>query len=134
MARRLGFPPSVISRLGGSDPVELGNLAGLSDIDSIAIRPAPRWLTTIWRSDVAAMTVPWAIYVRRDVLGGDSNRLAALVGHELVHVRQWRQLGSLRFVRRYLIEYLRGRRKGLSHAQAYLGISFEKEAREISGH
>ena len=80
------------------------------------------------------MTLPWAIYVRSDILGGDSARLAGLVGHELVHVRQWSQLGPLRFVRRYLAEYLRGRRKGLSHSQAYLAISFEKEARELSGH
>ena len=134
VARKLGFPPSVISLLGDVDPTELGNLSGLSDIDSVTIRPAPRWLVRIWRSDVAAMTVPWAIYVRSDVLGGDSSRLAGLVGHELVHVRQWRELGTLRFVRRYLSEYLHGRRRGLRHSQAYLAISLEKEAREISGY
>jgi hypothetical protein len=80
------------------------------------------------------MTLPWAIYVRRDVLVGDSLRLAGLVSHELVHVRQWQELGTLRFLKRYLSDYLRGRRKGLGHNQAYLAISLEREAREISGH
>jgi hypothetical protein len=134
MARKLGFPPSVISRLAGADPVELGKLSGLSDIDSVTIRPAPKWLVWSWRGDVAAMTLPWGIYVRKDVLGGDSLRLAGLVTHELVHVRQWRELGTVRFLRRYVAEYLRGRRNGLDHSQAYLAISLEKEARQISGY
>ena len=80
------------------------------------------------------MTVPWAIYVRPDVLGGDSVRLARLVNHELVHVRQWQQLGTIPFLRIYLGDYFKGRRKGLGHNQAYLAISLEKEAREVSGH
>jgi hypothetical protein len=80
------------------------------------------------------MTLPWGIYVRKDVLGGDSLRLAGLVTHELVHVRQWRELGTVRFLRRYVAEYLRGRRNGLDHSQAYLAISLEKEARQISGY
>ena len=80
------------------------------------------------------MTLPWAIYVRSEVLGGDSVRLARLVSHELVHVRQWQDLGTLKFLRRYLSDYLRGRRKGLSHSQAYLAISLETEARQISGY
>lgn len=80
------------------------------------------------------MTLPWAIYIRRDVLGGDAPVLARLVSHELVHVRQWHQLGTLTFLRRYLGDYWRGRRRGLGHTQAYLAISLEQEAREISGH
>jgi hypothetical protein len=131
---RRGFPPSVVARLGGVDPAELGNHLRIGDIDSIAIQPAPKWMVRAWRGDVAAMTLPWAIDVRQDVLGGDSLRLARLVSHELVHVRQWQELGTMRFLRRYLTDYLRGRRKGLGHNQAYLAISLEKEARELSGH
>ncbi len=88
----------------------------------------------MWRGNVAAMTLPWAIYVRRDVLGGDSSRLSNLIEHELVHVRQWQQRGTMRFLRLYLGGYLNGRRRGLSHNQAYLAISLEREARETSGH
>ena len=80
------------------------------------------------------MTLPWAIYVRQDVLGGDASRLRNLIEHELVHVRQWQQLGTIRFLRLYIADYLRGRRQGLGHNRAYLAISLEREAREISGH
>ena len=80
------------------------------------------------------MTLPWGIYVRTEVLGGESSRLSRLIEHELVHVSQWEQLGVLRFLGRYLREYLKGRIRGLSHNQAYLEISLEREAREISGH
>jgi hypothetical protein len=129
-----GFPPSVVARLGGGDPAEMVSRLGLGDIDRVPIQPAPKWMVRVWRGDVAAMTLPWAIYIRHDVLGGDSLRLTRLVSHELVHVRQWQELGTLRFLRRYLNDYLRGRRKGLGHNQAYLAISLEKEAREVSGH
>ena len=134
MRGRRGFPPSVVARLGGADPVELANRVGIGDIDKVALQPAPRWIVRVWRGDVAAMTLPWAIYVRQDVLGGDSERLARLVNHELVHVRQWQELGTLGFLRRYLSDYLRGRRKGLGHNQAYLAISLEREAREVGGY
>jgi len=134
VSRKRGFPPSVVTRLGGADPAEIGNRLRLADIDRVAIRPAPKWMVQTWRGNVAAMTVPWAIYVRREVLGGDVSRLSNLIEHELVHVRQWQQLGTIRFLRVYVADYLSGRRKGLGHNQAYEAISLEKEAREISGH
>jgi hypothetical protein len=124
----------VVTRLGGADPSEISSRLGLGDIDRVAIRSAPKWLVRTWRGNVAAMTVPWAIYVRRDVLGGDASRLSQLIEHELVHVRQWQQLGTIRFLSLYLGGYLSGRRKGLGHNQAYLAISLEREARDISGH
>jgi hypothetical protein len=48
--------------------------------------------------------------------------------HELVHVRQVRARGWLGFYTAYLLEYARGRSRGLSHHQAYMAISFEAEA------
>ncbi len=80
------------------------------------------------------MTVPWAIYVRMDVLTGDRPTLARLLTHELVHVRQWAELGPVRFTVEYLSGYLAGRRQGLDHQRAYLAIPLEREARSISGH
>lgn len=80
------------------------------------------------------MTVPWAIYVRTDVLTGDRPALARLLTHELVHVRQWAELGPLRFIGEYLRGYVTARRRGLDHQQAYLAIPLEEEARSISGH
>ena len=121
-------------RLGGADPAEIVGRLGLGDIDRAPIQPAPNWMVRIWRGNVAAMTLPWAIYVRGDVLAGDASRLSHLIEHELVHVRQWQQLGTKRFLRLYLSGYLNGRWRGLNHNQAYLAISLEREARETSGH
>jgi hypothetical protein len=52
-----------------------------------------------------------------------------LLAHELVHIRQYRKLGWLRFLWAYGVEYFAGRLQGLSHRQAYRAISFEREAR-----
>jgi len=48
--------------------------------------------------------------------------------HEDCHKQQFARDGWLRFCARYLWEYLAGRRAGLTHAQAYLNISYEREA------
>jgi len=79
------------------------------------------------------MTLPFGIFVKPSALAGDRLQLARTIEHELVHVRQWQTHGIWRFLRRYLGEYLRGRRKGLGHDEAYRAISFEVEARLIAG-
>jgi Domain of unknown function (DUF4157) len=82
------------------------------------------WLTP----GVAAMTFGPVILLRRGH-GGDE----ALLAHELVHVRQWRELGAARFLWRYLGGYARGRVAGLGHQRAYEAIPLEVEARELAG-
>jgi hypothetical protein len=56
-----------------------------------------------------------------------------LLAHELVHVRQWRELGAARFLWRYLGAYARGRAAGLGHQRAYEAIPLEVEARDLAG-
>ncbi len=53
---------------------------------------------------------------------------AALLAHELVHVRQWQQLGGFRFVWQYLKDYLRTRREGVDTHDPIRGIALEREA------
>jgi hypothetical protein len=77
---------------------------------------------------VAAMTLGRVILLRRDHVGD-----TALLAHELVHVRQWRELGAARFLWRYLGVYARSRLSGLSHQQAYEAIPLEVEARSLAG-
>ncbi|MGZ4676696.1 MAG: eCIS core domain-containing protein [Acidimicrobiia bacterium] len=77
---------------------------------------------------VAAMTLGRWILVRR---GHEES--VGLIAHELVHVEQWRTLGAVTFLRRYLGAYVRGRRAGLRHWAAYRAIPFEEEARLRSG-
>lgn len=104
------------------------DLVGSVDVSVVEVRLAPRWLRHVWRDSIAAMT--WG----RNVLVADpsvaSDRVLLL--HELVHVRQWQQTGALRFLWRYLADYLRGRISGLSHDHAYRSIRYEAEARRIA--
>ena len=75
-----------------------------------------------------AMTVGRFVLVRRD---GPDDRTGhrELLAHELVHAVQWRQLGVLRFLLRYLGAYFRNLFRLRRHRAAYLAIPFEEEAR-----
>ena len=84
-----------------------------------------RWLP----AGVAGMTLGRFILLRRDHAADHD-----LVAHELVHVRQWRELGVPRFLWRYLSAYARGRLAGgLGHQEAYRKIPLEVEARRLAG-
>lgn len=71
----------------------------------------------------AATTLGSLVLVRRD--RADDR---VLLTHELVHVRQWRQLGLFGFLGRYLGAYLRWRLRGYPHWAAYRRIPIEIEA------
>ncbi len=71
----------------------------------------------------AAITIGPVVVVRR--------RAAAdhrLLVHERVHVDQWRRLGVLGFLGRYLAGYARWRLRGYPHWAAYRRIPLEVEA------
>jgi hypothetical protein len=71
----------------------------------------------------AAITIGRVISVRRR-----SADDARLLRHELVHVRQWRELGVVGFLVRYLGAYLGWRLRGYGHWAAYRRIPLEIEA------
>jgi Domain of unknown function (DUF4157) len=77
---------------------------------------------------IAGMTLGRWVLVRR---GHEHDR--DLIAHELVHVRQWRQLGTARFLVCYLGAYAGGRWRGLGHQAAYAAIPLEAEARALAG-
>ena len=58
----------------------------------------------------------------------DPLRFDELLRHEAVHVRQYRDLGTARFLFRYIRAYLHWRGRGYSHGGAYRRIPFEAEA------
>jgi len=72
----------------------------------------------------SGMTLGRLVLLRRD--RADDTELIA---HELVHVHQWRELGAVRFLARYLAAYLRGLVRLHRHRLAYLAIPAEEEAR-----
>lgn len=96
--------------------------------ETVQVRLVPRWMRALWPAWVSAMTLPWAIYIRPEILAGDDMALTRTIAHELVHVRQWKSLGVTRFLYRYLSGYLRARRSGAPHRHAYAAIPLEKEA------
>ncbi len=71
----------------------------------------------------AATTIGRFVFVRPGAVG--SRRL---MDHEMVHVRQWRQLGVTTFLARYLGAYLRWRLRRYPHWAAYRRIPLEIEA------
>jgi len=70
-----------------------------------------------------AITLPGLIIVRRRAASDP-----LLLAHEEVHLRQWRRLGWLRFLRRYVGAYLHWRARGYGHWAAYRRIPLEIEA------
>lgn len=70
-----------------------------------------------------AITIVRVISVRAAAAGDEH-----LMNHERAHVRQWRELGTVGFLRQYLGSYFAARRAGYAHRQAYLRIPLEVEA------
>lgn len=115
----------------GVDTDELRVLIHPIQPEQVWLRSATPLMMRFWGSGIQAMTVRRWIFVDPGLLNGDRAKLSLLIIHELVHVRQWSDLGVLGFLRSYLGSYLRGRRKGLNHRDSYRAIDLEVEAREI---
>lgn len=71
----------------------------------------------------SATTLGRFVFIRARARGS-----ARLVRHELVHVRQWRQLGVPGFLRAYLGAYLGWRLRRYPHWAAYRRIPLEIHA------
>jgi hypothetical protein len=83
----------------------------------------PWWMRPLLRRDVVALTIG-----RRVWISSRARDLQTLIRHELVHVRQMEEAGVLRFLWRYVRHYVRNRRRGMRHHEAYLAIPYEVEA------
>jgi hypothetical protein len=70
-----------------------------------------------------AITIGPVVSVRRAASADEH-----LMRHELEHVRQWRRLGVVGFLARYLAAYFRWRLRGYGHWGAYRRIPLEVEA------
>ncbi len=97
-------------------------------VDAVDTARARIVVVPVLTPGIVAITLGRYVFVKR---GWEHS--VALIGHELVHVEQWRRLGAVRFAVDYLGAYLRSRRAGLGHWDAYKAIPFEQEARLRSG-
>jgi len=102
--------------------------------DRVNLLPASRLFRRFWRPGISGVTQGPFVFIAPEVMNGNRDRLARLVIHELVHVRQYRAAGYLRFVTTYLKDYWMGRIGGKSPRQAYLDIAQEREARDVTEH
>lgn len=108
--------------------------SGLPFVDA-SLAPMPRIMDRVLGRRASAITLGATIFVGPDrfdrVVDGDD---AELLAHELIHVAQWQRDGVVRFVARYLTEYLRLRGWGLGHDAAYRHIGYEWAAYSGSRH
>jgi hypothetical protein len=75
------------------------------------------------RKHIIALAFYPFIFVSKDTI-----LTPELINHERIHLRQQIEMLILPFYIWYIVEYFVWRIKGLKHVQAYLEISFEKEA------
>lgn len=100
--------------------------------ESVLVVSAPAILKRVWGRDTGAMTVGNRVFVDPALLERGGRELTALLRHELVHARQWQEMGSRRFLASYLRQYLVARITGADHRSAYLAIDAEVEARSLA--
>jgi len=95
------------------------------------IEGIPRYVTIAGSVEPLGYTDCWNIYLAPGAYRIDSAEGLALIAHEIVHCRQYRQHGKWRFRAKYLAAYVKNRRQGMTGKQAYFKIPFEVEAREV---
>lgn len=121
-----------ILRDAGLDSPELRAELSPIDPDQINVWPASAFLRKLWRPGIRGVTQGKLIMVDPKFLTGDRDRLARLVVHELVHVRQFKERGYIPFMAGYVFQNLRGRLGGKTAREAYLDIPAEREARAVA--
>lgn len=89
------------------------------------------WLIRIWSlpGPYVGMSLGRFVLLTRSVPPDGTSHLLA---HELVHVRQWAELGVAGFAYRYLGEFVRGLRSHRRWQPAYREIGAEVEARRLA--
>lgn len=109
----------------------LSALSSLIEESSARVRFGyPVWLRPFLQRNVIGITIGRKVYLSQQLLERSDEELQRIVRHELAHVKQVVRLGLLRFLYRYVREYIALRRQGLSRSAAYAAISFEREAVE----
>jgi hypothetical protein len=104
-----------------------GEIAAYPHVPAIDRERARVVVVPVLTPGVAGMTLDRWLLLRRGRQHDDG-----LLAHELVHVRQWRELGVVRFLWTYLGAYAKARLRGLGHRDAYAAIPLEREARALT--
>lgn len=118
-----------ILRKAGYDTETLRVSLAPVDPDRVNVYPASSTMRRLWLKGIQGVTIRHLVFVDHEVMVGDPERLARLVIHELVHVRQFSDAGYFGFMARYVRDYAGGLLSGKKLRQAYLDVEAEKEAR-----
>jgi hypothetical protein len=102
------------------------------DLDRVRVHDTLPWVAQFAPISVRAMALGRNIYFDGDFDPYSADDVAT-IGHELVHVSQWRRtggffLGPVSFAVLYIWEYALNRGRGMSRCDAYREIRFEREA------
>ncbi|MGH8242953.1 MAG: RHS repeat-associated core domain-containing protein [Steroidobacteraceae bacterium] len=91
----------------------------------------PKLVKAFAEVDPDAYTSRNRIYFAESVYDPNSASGIALIGHEILHSRQYREIGTWHFRARYYKEYRAGIKRSLSEGEAYRNISLERAAYEL---
>lgn len=117
-------PPWQASRVRRLSPVELAAYDHVPSEVAARVRVAR---VPVLPPGAGGMTLGRLILLRRDDPVDRTGR-RELLAHELVHARQWRELGKPRFAWRYIRTYAANLWRLRRHRDAYLDIPLEQEA------
>ncbi len=119
-----------IVRRAGHDVEVLRKRLAPIDPDRVNIYPASSVVRLLLRDGIRAVTLwKWVLIDPELLKAGSDDQVAEVVIHEMVHLKQYAELGLWGFARSYLGEYLRARANGESPDHAYLNLTAEREAR-----
>lgn len=130
-------PANELLQAAGIDPDSLAELMPRVDPATVKVRVAPAWFRRFWAKGIVAVALPMGVFVQPNVMerfrsGVEADRWGPLIVHELMHIEQWRRLGAFRHVSQYSGDYLKSRRQGFGHWEAYRSIRLEVEARDAA--
>lgn len=102
------------------------------DLDRVRVHDTLPWIARFAPISVGAMALGRNIYFEGNFDPFSADGIAT-IGHELVHVSQWRGtggflLGPVSFAIMYVWEYVLNRLRGMGRYDAYRAIRFEREA------
>lgn len=108
------------------------------DLGRVRVHDSLPWIARFAPISVRAMALGRDLYFDGN-FDPDSVDGVATIGHELVHVSQWRRpggliaraLGPVSFAARYVGQYAVNRLRGMSRCDAYRSIHFEREAKRF---
>jgi len=99
------------------------------DLEGIRLMTVAPWEWLPWLLRTGAVTLGTRVFFRRGRYRVDSARGLALIAHEAIHTRQYRELGGVRFMWRYWMGLVQVRFDHDSHPMETRLVELQREVR-----